>query len=175
MTYRGLRMRGPSKNWTWRGWMKKFNPNQLCSLLLCARYRPSVLLSPFNKTKTNKKIYTKSTQRTKCFSSQDSDWAIVIIYRAAYISSIECEPITAIKSIVLETLRVSVTSVWHLNCNFNHTATGHWYKDFVSFHRKKKKTKRMGELEYQVCFLYRVCIVFCLINCRRSDGHNHKF
>ena len=113
MTYRGLRMRGPSKNWTWRGWMKKFNPNQFCSLLLCARYRPSVLLSPFNKTKTNKKIYTKSTQRTKCFSSQDSDWAIVIIYRAAYISSIECEPITAIKSIVLETLRPTALCFCH--------------------------------------------------------------
>ena len=167
MSYRGLRMRGPSKNWTWRGWMKKFNPNQLCSLLLCARYRPSVLLSPFNKTKTNKKIYTKSTQRTKCFSSQDSDWAIVIIYRAAYISSIECEPITAIKSIVLETLRVSVTSVWHLNCNFNHTATGHWYKDFVSIHRKKKKNKENGRI--RISGMFSVPRLYCFLFDKLSE------
>ena len=143
--------------------MKKFNPNQFFSLLLCARYRPSVLFSPFKKTKTNKKISKRGTQRTKCFSSRDSDWANVIIYRAAYFSSVEFEPITAIKSIVLETLRVSVTSVWHLNCNFNHTATGHWYKDFVSFHRKKKKKKKKKNGRVRISGMFSVPRLYCFL------------
>ena len=84
----------------------------------------------------------------------------------AYFSSTEHELITEIKIIVQETPCVSVTSVWNLNCKINHAAhvivnIGHWYKYPDSFQLKTKR--RMVELVYYASFLYRVCIVFCLI------------